>query len=116
MADGPQLMIAGAVANPLELVQRDGPLLPLLRLAQPTEGADHATVFARDGQFRVSMPLEALERAALVHGRLRVPDAPTRCWDVKDVVRIELTVGHRPDSVPADGSDRPGRTRRPSGG
>ena len=94
------LMIAGAVDHPLELVQRDGPLAPLLHLASPIEGADHATVRSRDGQYRASIPLDVLRGGRLVAGRLRLPDPPTRCWDVKDVVRIEVTVGARPDSVP----------------
>jgi len=93
-------MIAGAVEHPLELVQRDGPLGPLLRLATPLAGADHATVCSRDGQFRASVPLEVLVEGSLRAGRLRLPDPPTRCWEVKDVVRIEVTVGPRPDSVP----------------
>jgi hypothetical protein len=93
------LMIAGAVERPLEVHQRSGPLLPLVDLATPTAGADHATVSSRDGQFRASIPLDRLRAARLEAGRLRVPDAPTRCWDVKDVVRIEVTVGSRPDSV-----------------
>jgi hypothetical protein len=100
------LMIAGAVDHPLELTQRDGPLGPLLHLAGPTEGADHATVRSRDGQFRASIPLSVLREGKLVAGRLRLPDPPTRCWDVKDVVRIEVTVGPRPDSVPP--GSRPG--------
>ena len=99
------LLIGGAVARPLELVQRAGPLEPLLRLVEPLEGVDHATVHARDGQFRASIPLEALRRASLRDGRLHVPDAPTRCWEVKDVARIELTVGPRPDSVGAGRRD-----------
>jgi hypothetical protein len=92
------LMIAGAVERPLEVHQRDGPMLPLVDLAGPAAGADHATVSSRDGQFRASVPLDRLRAARLESGRLRVPDAPTRCWDVKDVVRIEVTVGPRPDS------------------
>ena len=94
------LMIAGAVERPLELQQREGPLGPLLALASPTAGADHATVRSRDGQFRASIPLDVLRDGRLVDGRLRLPDPPTRCWDVKDVSRIEVTVGPRPDSVP----------------
>jgi hypothetical protein len=94
------VMIAGAVEHPLELVQRDGPLGPLLRLATPLATADHATVCSRDGQFRASIPLDVLRAGRLEAGRLRLPGTPTRCWEVKDVVRIEVTVGARPDSVP----------------
>ena len=100
--DEPMLMIAGAVARPLELVQRAGPLEPLLSLAEPTEGADHATIWSSDRLFRASIPLDAVRRGHLDHGRLRIPDAPTKCWSVKDVVRIEVTVGPRPDSVRAE--------------
>jgi hypothetical protein len=96
------LMIGGAVARPIEILQRSGPLAPLLALVEPLDGVDHATVHARDGQYRASIPLDDLRRASLRAGRLQIPDAPTRCWEVKDVVRIELTVGPRPDSVPAD--------------
>lgn len=63
-----------------------------------SEGADHALVHAGDGRFRMSIPLDALRRAALVGGRLVVPDAPSRQWHVKDVTRIEVTTGPRPDS------------------
>jgi len=93
------LLISGAVEHPLELVQRSGPLSSLLSLVQPTAGADHATVSARDGQYRASIPLEWLGRGRLDRGRLRIPSAPTRCWSVKDVVSIQVTVGARPDSV-----------------
>lgn len=94
-------MIAGAVERPLELVQRDGPLEPLIALAGPTAGADHATVHSRDGQYRASVPLDRLRAGRLEHGRLHVPDAPGDRWDVEDVVRIELTAGARPDSLAA---------------
>jgi len=100
------LMIAGAVERPLEVIQRSGPLSALLGLAVPVPGADHATVSSRDGQFRACIPLDVLRSGRLVAGRLRLPDPPTRCWDVKDVARVEVTVGSRPDSVP------PGRGAR----
>jgi hypothetical protein len=96
------LLICGAVVHPLEMVQRSGPMAPLLSLVQPLAGADHATVSSRDGQYRASVPVEWLVQGRLDHGRLRIPAAPTRCWSVKDVVSIELTVGSRPDSVRAD--------------
>jgi len=93
------LNVCGEVARPLELTERQGPMAVWLRLAGPAPAADHATVTGIDGLFRASIPLEWLERGSLVAGRLLIPDAPTRCWSVKDVVRIELTEGHRPDSV-----------------
>ena len=95
------LILCGRVHHPLELQQRQGPLESLLSLAGPEAGADHATVSSVDGQFRASIPLEWLRRGSLEDGRLSIPGAPTRCWLVKDVVRIELTVGHQPDSVPS---------------
>lgn len=97
------LVICGMVHRSLELVSREGPLGPLLRLAQPLDGADHATVEAGDGQFRASIPLDRLTEGRLEHGRLVIDDAPTRCWSVKDVVRVELTCGARPDSLPRGG-------------
>jgi hypothetical protein len=104
------LMVAGAVERPLEIVQRSGPVSQWIDLAGPVAGADHATVSSRDRQFRASIPLDVLRQGRLEGGRLRLPDPPTRCWDVKDVVRIELTVGSRPDSVP------PGRLPSPRSG
>jgi len=94
------LMLCGRVRHPMELQQRQGPLASLLSLADPEPGADHATVWSGDGQFRASIPLPWLWKAALVDGRLSIPGSPTKCWTVKDVVRIELTDGHRSDSVP----------------
>jgi hypothetical protein len=93
------LLINGAVAHPIELMQREGPLSSLLNLAQPDGSADHATVSSADGQYRASIPLEWLLKGRMEAGRLRIPSAPTKCWSVKDVVSIELTDGPRPDSV-----------------
>lgn len=99
------LNVCGAVARPLELTERQGPMSVWLRLAGPSTVADHATVSGVDGVFRASIPLSWLEQGSLVDGRLMIPDAPTRCWSVKDVVRIELTEGRRPDSVRAASFD-----------
>ncbi len=96
------LLITGAVEHPIEVVQRAGPMAQLMSLATPDPAADHATVRSRDGQYRASIPLEWLLRGHLDRGRLMIPDAPTRCWTVKDVVSIQLTVGSRPDSVRAE--------------
>lgn len=96
---GVPLLITGAVEHSLEMIQRNGPLQPLLEYVQPEEGADHATVRSRDGQFHASIPLDWLIKGRLENGRLRIPSAPTKCWHVKDVVAIELTEGARPDSV-----------------
>jgi len=97
--DDATLLITGAVDHPIEMVQRAGPMVPLLSLARPDPAADHATVSSRDGLFRASIPLEWLRKGRLDHGRLRIPGAPTKCWSVKDVVSIQLTVGARDDSV-----------------
>lgn len=100
-AGDPKLLtIDGEVGHRLESSERDGPLAPRLEQAQPVPGADHATVHSGDGLFTASIPLVDLRRSEIVEGRLQVPEPPTRCWLVKDVVRIELTVGRQPDSVP----------------
>ncbi|MGI9577352.1 MAG: hypothetical protein ACR2OH_04060 [Microthrixaceae bacterium] len=93
------LLINGAVAHPMEMMQREGPLRSLLKLVGPDDAADHATVSSADGQYRASIPLEWLLKGRMQAGRLRIPAAPTKCWSVKDVVSIELTEGPRPDSV-----------------
>ncbi len=93
------LLITGEVRRPVELVQRSGPLSALLALAEPSPGADHATVRSRDGLFSASVPLDWLERGRLEQGRLVIDGAPTRCWSVKDVVSIHLTSGPVEDSV-----------------
>jgi hypothetical protein len=93
------LVVDGEVGAPLEVESRDGPLADLLDRAQPDPGADHATVHSGDGLFRASIPLAELRRGVVVDGRVQVPDAPTNCWNVKDVVRLEVTTGPRPDSI-----------------
>lgn len=100
--DDATLLINGAVQHPIELVQRAGPMASLLGLVQPDATADHASVRSADGLFTASIPLAWLRTGRLDHGRLRIPDAPTKCWSVKDVVSIELTAGARPDSVSAE--------------
>lgn len=94
-----RLTIEGAITQAVECAERDGPLAPLLDAAAPIPEADHATVCSSDGRFTASIPLTVLRRGEIVDGRLLVPDPPTRCWLVKDVVRLEVTVGRRPDSV-----------------
>ena len=84
---------------PFEAVSRTGPVAELLDAAEPLPGADHGTVHSADG-YRASIPVTELRRGLLDHGRLTVPRGRTLCWNVKDVVRIELTEGPRPDSVP----------------
>lgn len=93
------LVIDGEVAQVVESADRDGPLAPLLDAAGPRAVADHGTVHSGDGHFTASIPLTVLRQGVVVDGRLQVPDPPTRCWLVKDIVRVELTVGKQPDSV-----------------
>lgn len=93
------LLMTGAVVRPLEVVQRSGPMKSYLSLVQPSAEADHATVRSRDGLFSASIPLDWLALGHLDHGRLRIPDAPTNCWSVKDVVSIHFTAGSEEDSV-----------------
>ncbi len=73
----------------------------VLAAASPDPRARFATVSSRDGQFRASVPLEALATGHLRDGRLVVPDAPTRCWNVKDVNSIVVTMDKASDSVEA---------------
>lgn len=99
-ADEPRhLTIDGEVAQVLESAERDGPVGPLLDSAAPTDGADHGTVHSGDGMFTASIPLTTLRQGEIVDGRMQLTDPPTRCWLVKDVVRIQLTTGKQPDSV-----------------
>ena len=66
----------------------------------PRPAADHATVHGASDGYTASIPLTDLRRGVLVDGRLTVEGGRTLCWNVKDVIRIEVTVGHQPDSVP----------------
>ncbi|MFV0316489.1 MAG: hypothetical protein ACK5O2_05940 [Microthrixaceae bacterium] len=93
------LLITGAVRRPLEVLQRSGPMSAYVTLVEPEDRADHATVRSRDGLFSASVPLDWLNRGHLESGRLVIPDAPTRCWSVKDVVSIHFTEGSVEDSV-----------------
>jgi hypothetical protein len=85
------------------LVPEEGRLQDLLADVD-TGTADHATVVSRDG-YRASIPLPMLRSGGIVtieNGgyRLRVEEGRTLCWNVKDVVSIELTVGRAEDDVP----------------
>jgi hypothetical protein len=81
-------------------VDRDGYVAELLDRAQPRAGADHASVMSADGLYSASIPLADLRRGVLSEGRLTIVGGRTLCWNVKDVARIEVTTGARPDSVP----------------
>ena len=94
------LVVDGEVERAVHVTERDGAVASLLDRARPRAGADHATVHSADGLYRASIPLTDLRRGALTAGRLTIPDGRTHCWDVKDVARIEVTTGPRPDSVP----------------
>jgi hypothetical protein len=91
--------VDGGVAAPFEARSRTGRVSDLLDAAGPLPGTDHATVHSGDG-YRASIPVDELRRGVLDSGRLTVPGGRTLCWNVKDVVRIELTEGSQPDSVP----------------
>ena len=102
-ADAPRaLHVDGEVDLPQVTADRSGPIAGLLDAARPQAGTDHATVHSGDGLYTASIPLADLRRGILFDGRLVVPDGRTLCWNVKDVARIEVTTGHRPDSVPED--------------
>ena len=102
---GVPLLITGAVKHSFEMIQRDGSLKPLLDYVEPLPSANHGTVKCRDGQYHASIPLVWLSKGRLEGGRLKIPNAPTKCWYVKDVVEIELTDGPRSDSVRPDSFD-----------
>lgn len=87
------------MTSPVSSRSRSGPVADLLAAAAPRPEADHATVHSGDG-YRASIPVHELRRGTLTEGRLTVPDGRTLCWNVKDVVRIELTSGKHADSVP----------------
>lgn len=101
-ADAPDtIVVDGLVAHRQETPRSPGPIDGLLSRAEPA--GDHGTVHSGDGLFEASIPLAVLRGAALDgSGRLAIDDAPTKCWLVKDVRRIEITDGRRPDSLPAE--------------
>lgn len=98
MTDG--LVVDGAVETPRRFDTRNGPVADFLSAARPLADADHATVVSAGDGYRASIPLTDLARGDLADGRLTIPDGRTLCWNVKDVVRIEVTIGHEPDDVP----------------
>lgn len=101
MADETLITVDGEVEAPTDAAPRTAPVVgDLLEAARPRPEADHATVHAGGDAYRASIPLHDLRRGELVDGRLTIPDGRTLCWNVKDVVRIEVTVGPQPDSVP----------------
>jgi len=96
------LTVDGEVEEPVELDRADGGIAGALDQARPTGVADHGTVYSGDGLFQASIPLDVLRRASLAGGRLQIEESPTKCWLVKDVVRVELTRGRQPDSLPPE--------------
>lgn len=90
----------GAVEAPHRSPTRTATVGDLLAAARPLANADHATVISEGDGYRASIPLDDLARGSLVDGRLTIPGGRTLCWNVKDVVRIEVTVGPQPDDVP----------------
>lgn len=96
------LVITGAVEATWASEVRTGGVASFLDATRPHADADHATVVSADDGYRASIPLVDLRRGVLDDGRLRIPDGRTLCWNVKNVVCIDVTVGHRPDDVPVD--------------
>ncbi|HEX7168353.1 MAG TPA: hypothetical protein VF230_15340 [Acidimicrobiales bacterium] len=94
------LSVAGAVEAPLVTGDRTCGMRELLARARPVASADHATVVSGADGYRASIPLDDLARGSLDDGRLTIPSGLTLCWNVKDVVRVEVTVGKQPDDVP----------------
>lgn len=92
----------------------------LLQVPALTIGADHATFHSRDGRFSASLPLrQALDHGILVYEldgaplpqakggpfRLVAPGLGDLCANVKDVGRIEVTVGAGKDTRPSTQSN-----------
>jgi hypothetical protein len=87
----------------------------LLAQASPGGSATHVSVESEDGEYRASIPIDQLAADGwLMIGegprgldpgvggpfRLLVPDGRTLCWNVKGVVKLRVTEGPEPDSVP----------------
>jgi DMSO/TMAO reductase YedYZ molybdopterin-dependent catalytic subunit len=94
------ITVDGEVGRPFVSETRTTTVADLLDRATPAARADHATVISGDDDYRASIPLTELRRGQLDDGRLTIPDGRTLCWNVKNVVRIEVTAGPEPDSVP----------------
>lgn len=94
------LVISGAVETTWASEVRTGVVGPFLDATRPLAGADHATVISADDGYRASIPLDDLRRGVLDDGRLTIPGGRTLCWNVKNVVRIDVTIGHCDDDVP----------------
>lgn len=97
--------VGGEVSEAGTIQVSRGPIVAAIDRAGPHEDATHATVVSSDG-YRASIPLEMLRAGGVLSIddaglRLRVVDGHTLCWNVKDVARIEVTVGKQPDDVPA---------------
>lgn len=97
--------VRGEVLRPGPAVASPGRIAALLEGAGPGKTATHATVVSGDG-YRASIPLDALRSGGVLSiehdsPRLRVVDGRTLCWNVKDVVAIEVSIGKQPDDVPA---------------
>lgn len=97
--DPDTITVSGATERSFTVARRAGPLATLLGDAHPS--GDHATVRSGDGLFAASIPLDVLRHGLLdADGRLELRDPPTKCWLVKDVRHLEITVGRQPDSLP----------------
>lgn len=98
---GGRIVVDGEVDEPLTDGPTTGPVSALLDAARPRPQADHGLVHGGLDAYLASIPLTDLRNGELTDGRLVIHGGRTMCWNVKDVVRIEVTVGPRPDSVPA---------------
>lgn len=94
--------IDGEVAARVVVDDRNGVVGDLLERVALRRGVDHGTVVSGVDGYRASIPLDDLRRGVLENGRLTIPGGRTLCWNVKDVVRIELSAGKQPDDVPED--------------
>jgi len=111
----PGITVTGAVTTSrlLEVADLEGlagdegvPMAAVLERVGPHPEATQATVGSRDGSYRASIPLTDL----VFHGRLRrgadgslrllLAGTTRRCFNVKDVGVVEVTVGPVPDTVP----------------
>ena len=105
-----ELTVGGAVPVPLTIdvfaVGENPParVAAVLDRVRPLPEATHGTVVAADG-YRASIPLKTLRAGGVFsvddYGlRLHVEDGRTLCWNVKDVIALEVTVGIAPDDIP----------------
>jgi len=98
--DDKTIRVEGKVVRSVQVQERTVAVRALFEMAEPLPAADYATVHSGDGLYRASIPLDRLLSAEIREGRLHVPDAPTNCWNVKDVMLLEVTTGKQSDTLP----------------